>query len=145
MRLILRELYRERTDLLLKGEDVRDAAVDGVAEARLGLEADGDHRIEALVRGDVKQQLRNVACTEDLVHGRKVRRALVRVEVGSEDTAAHALSTQKLARAARPATATNSGTTAAASDASTAACTSSTHATLRVRFSVFFSLSLSLL
>ena len=91
-----------------------DAAVDGVAEARLGLVADGDDGIEALVRRDLEQQLGDVAGAEHLVHRREVRRALLRVEVGREDAAAHALAPEELARAAGPAAAAASPAAAAA-------------------------------
>jgi hypothetical protein len=93
---------------------VGDAAVDGVAEPRLGLVADGDDGVEALVRRDLEQQLGHVAGAEHLVHGREVRRALLRVEVGREDAAADALAPEELARAARPAAAASSRASAAA-------------------------------
>ena len=105
-----------------------DAAVDGVAEARLGLVADGDDGVQALVGRDLEQQLGHVAGAEHLVHRREVRRALLRVEVGREDAPAHALAPQELARPARPsaaaaATASCSGpcTAAAAGSASSRA------------------------
>ena len=90
------------TYLLLEGEDVGDAAVDGVAEARLGLVADGDDGVQALVGRDLEQQLGHVAGAEHLVHRREVRRALLRVEVGREDAPAHALAPQELASPAWP-------------------------------------------
>ena len=102
------------TYLLLEGEDVGDAAVDGVAEARLGLVADGDDGVQALVGRDLEQQLGHVAGAEHLVHRREVRRALLRVEVGREDAAAHALAPEELARAAGPAAAAASPAAAAA-------------------------------
>ena len=80
-----------------------DAAVDRVAEPSLGLVADGDDGVEALVRRDLEQQLGHVAGAEHLVHRREVRRALLRVEVGREDAAADALAPEELAGAAGPA------------------------------------------
>ena len=100
-----------------------DAAVDGVAEARLRLVADGDDGVEALVRGDLEEELGHVAGAEHLVHRREVRRALLRVEVGREDAPAHALAAEELARAARPAAAAAEPSSAAAAPARAAAAT----------------------
>jgi len=100
---------------------VGDAAVDGVAEPSLGLVADGDDGVEALVRRDLEQQLGHVAGAEHLVHGREVRRALLRVEVGREDAAADALAPEELAGAAGPAAAASSRSRASAAAAAAAA------------------------
>ena len=100
-----------------------DAAVDGVAEAGLRLVADGDDGVEALVRGDLEEELGHVACAEHLVHRREVRRALLRVEVGREDAPAHALAAEELARAARPAATAAEPSSAAAAPARAAAAT----------------------
>jgi hypothetical protein len=105
---------------------VGDAAVDGVAEPRLGLVADGDDGVEALVRRDLEQQLGHVAGAEHLVHGREVRRALLRVEVGREDAAADALAPEELARAAGPA-----GAAAAAADYSSSRASAAAAAAAR--------------
>ena len=77
-----------------------DAAVDGVAEARLGLVADGDDGVEALVRRDLEQQLGDVAGAEHLVHVGELLR-LLRREVGREHAPRQALAPQELARRAR--------------------------------------------
>ena len=87
--------------LLLEGEDLRDAAVDGVAEPGLRLVGDGDDGLAAVGDGEVGQQLGGVAGAEHLVDGGEVRRALLVAEVGCEDAAAHALAPQELARPAR--------------------------------------------
>ena len=94
------------THLLLEGEDVRDAAIDGVAEALLRLVADGDHGVEALVGRDLEEELGHVAGAEHLVHCRELCRPLLRVEVGREDATGHALAPQELARPAGPSTCT---------------------------------------
>lgn len=78
-----------------------DAAVDGVAEAGLGLVGDGEHRLAALRDGDVEQQLRHVARPEHLVDRREPRRPLLRPEVGREHAVRRALPPQELARPAR--------------------------------------------
>ena len=89
------------TDLLLEGEDLGDAAVDGVAEPGLRLVGDGDDGLAAVGLGQVREQLGGVACAEDLVDGREPGRALVRAEVGREDALRHAPPAQELARPAR--------------------------------------------
>jgi len=89
-----------------------DAAVDGVADARLSLIAHGDHGVQALMRRDLEQQLGHVAGAEHLVHRREVCRALLRVKVGGEDAPGHALAPQELARTAWwPTTATSNAPT----------------------------------
>jgi hypothetical protein len=100
---------------------VGDAAVDGVAEAGLGLVADGDDGVGALVRRDLEEQLGHVAGAEHLVHRREVRRALLRVEVGREDAPAHALAPQELARPARPASSTAAAARPSSSSSASAA------------------------
>lgn len=92
-----------------------DAAVDGVTEAGLGLVTDGDDGVEALVVGDVVEELGDVTCSEHFVDRREMRRPLLRVEVRSEYAPRHALPPQELARSAR------SSSSSAAATATTAA------------------------
>jgi len=87
--------------LLLEGEDLRDAAVDGVAEPGLRLVGDGDDGLAAVGDGEVGQQLGGVAGAEHLVDGGEARGALVAAEVGREHALRHAPPAQELARAAR--------------------------------------------
>lgn len=103
----------------MESEDAGDAAVDGVAEPGMGLEADADDGVEALVDGDVEEKLGDVACAEHLVHRREVRRSLLRVEIGREDAPAHALPPQKLAGPARPTAAPQRSSSDAASGTTT--------------------------
>lgn len=119
--------------LLLEGEDAGDAAVDRVAEAGMGLEADGDDGVEALVGGDVEEQLGDVARAEHLVHRREVRRSLLRVEERREDAPAHALPPQKLAGPARP-TAPQRSSSSSTSSAADAAPGTTTHVTGRPQY-----------
>jgi len=89
------------TNLLLEGEDVGDAAIDGVAEAGLRLVGDSDGGLGAVGERQVGEQLGHVAGAEHLVDGGEVRRPLLVAEVWREHAPAHALAPQKLARAAR--------------------------------------------
>jgi hypothetical protein len=87
--------------LLLEGEDLGDAAVDGVPEPGLRLVGDGDDGLAAVGDGEVGQQLGGVAGAEHLVDGGEARGALVAAEVGREHALRHAPPAQELARAAR--------------------------------------------
>ncbi|BAS85263.1 Os03g0612450, partial [Oryza sativa Japonica Group] len=87
-------------ELLLEDGDVGDAAVDGVAEARLGLVRQRVHGVLPLLRLQVVEQLRHVARAEHLVHVGELGR-LVRREVGREHAPLRALPPQQLARRAR--------------------------------------------
>ncbi|RWW39789.1 hypothetical protein BHE74_00054844 [Ensete ventricosum] len=107
--------------LLLEGEDVSNATVDGVAEPCLGLVADSNDSVVPLVGRDVQEELRRVAGTEHLVHRREARRALLGVEVRREYAPRHALPPQKLARPAGP----KSTATSSAAAASTTTTSSS--------------------
>lgn len=60
------------------------------------------------------EEFRNVACSENLVNRREVRRSLLGVEIGREYAAGNALTSQELARTAR------SSSTAAARASATA-------------------------
>lgn len=88
------------TGLLLESKDMSDTAVDRVPEPSLRLVADRNHRIEPLVNRDMRQQLWHITRPENLVHGRKVRRALLGVEVGRKDAPRDALPPEELARPA---------------------------------------------
>lgn len=87
-------------DLLLEGEYVGDAAVDGVTDPSEGLVTEGDDGVDAAVGREPEEELGGVAGAEDLVHGGEVGCSLLRVEVGSEHAASHALPPQELAGAA---------------------------------------------
>lgn len=89
------------THLLLQGEDVRDAAVDRVAEPGLSLVGDGDGRLAPIADGKVHEELRHVAGPEHLVDRREVRRPLLVSKVRGKDTPPHTLPPQELARPAR--------------------------------------------
>lgn len=114
--------------LLLEGEDVSDASINGITKASLCLVADGDDGVKTLVSGDVEQQLGDVAGTENLVHRREVRRALLRVKVGREDAPCHALTPQKLAGPARASSSSSSSPTSSASSSCSCSCSRSSHA-----------------
>jgi hypothetical protein len=94
------DLLADLVDLALEDGDVRNAAVDGVAEARLGLVRERGDGVPALVRREVAEDLGHVAGAEHPVHVRKLGRAVGR-EVGREDAPLRALAPQQLARRAR--------------------------------------------
>lgn len=83
--------------LLLEGEDVGDATVDGILEPRLGLVGDGDGRLGSIGHGEVHEDLGEVTSPEHLVDRREVGRSLFMAEVRGEDAAPHALPPQELA------------------------------------------------
>lgn len=83
--------------LLLKGEEVGDAAINGIAEAGLRFVADGHNGIDSLVGRDMQKQLGHVAGSKNLVHGSKVCSPLLRVEVWRKYASIHTLPSQELA------------------------------------------------
>jgi hypothetical protein len=102
-----RELLARGGDLLsdlagpaLEERDVRDAAVHGVAEARVSLVRQRRHGVPALVRRQVAQDRGHVLGAEHAVHVGELARA-VRREVGREDATLRALAPQLLAPRAR--------------------------------------------
>jgi hypothetical protein len=94
------DLLADLVDLALEDGDGRNAAVDGVAEARLGLVRERGDGVPALVRREVAEDLGHVAGAEHPVHVRELGRAVGR-EVGREDAPLRALAPQQLARRAR--------------------------------------------
>lgn len=88
----------------MKGEDVGDAAVDGVPEPGLRLVTNGDHGVGPLLHRDVEEELRHVTSSEHLVHRREMSRALLRVEMRRKYAPCHTLPPQELACPARPST-----------------------------------------
>lgn len=91
--------------LVLKGEDVTNASVDGIAKPSQCLVSKSDDSIESLARRNHHEEFGGVARPEDLVHRREVRRPFLRVKVGSEDAFRHAFPPEKLACTARTSTA----------------------------------------
>jgi hypothetical protein len=93
---------------VLEDGDDADAAVDGVAEAHVGLVGEGVHGVLALEGVELVQQLGHVARAEDAVHVHELLR-VVRWEVGREHAVRLALATQELARSAWGARAAHRG------------------------------------
>lgn len=86
-----------------------NTSVDRVPEPGLSLITDGDHRIEPLVNRDMEEELRHVTRPKHLVDGRKMSRALLRVEIRREHATRHALPSQELACPAWPSTSSRGG------------------------------------
>ena len=87
--------------LLLKRDDVGDAAVDRVSETRLSLETDWNDSVCPFMLGNMVEEFWNVARSEHLMNRRKVRRSLIGVEIGCEYAAGNALPSQELTGATR--------------------------------------------
>ena len=94
------EVLLELAELVLEDGDDAAAAVDGVAEAHVGLVRQRVHRVLPLVRVELIQQLGHVARAEHPVHVHELLR-VVRREVGREHAVRLALAPQELARRAR--------------------------------------------
>jgi hypothetical protein len=77
------------TYLLLEAEDVGEATVDGVKEARVCLIPEGGDSVCTLLHGDVVQHLGDVTGTKHFVHSGKVHRSLVLVELRCKDAIAY--------------------------------------------------------
>ena len=90
----------DMAEALLEDRDEADAAVDGVAEARLGLVGEGLDGVIALGGSELVEELADVAGAEDAVDAGEAL-WVVRWEVRRENALLRALPTQELARRAR--------------------------------------------
>lgn len=87
------------TYLLLKSEDVGNTTIHRIANPGLSFISNGHHSLAPLCEGHMHEQLRNIACSKDLVNGREARRPLLRAEVRSKDAIRGALASEELAGA----------------------------------------------
>jgi hypothetical protein len=91
------DLVADPFDLHLQHGDVGHAAIDGVADARVGLVRQGVYGVLPLQLVQVVEELRDVAGAEDAVHARELARIVGR-EVGREHASLRALAAQQLTR-----------------------------------------------
>lgn len=94
------DLCADLLDLALEDQDVRDAAVDGVSDARVRLVRERVGGVPAQGLRYVVEDLGGVAGAEDFVHAGELG-GVVRREVRREDAHLRALAAQQLARRAR--------------------------------------------
>jgi hypothetical protein len=94
------EVLLDQAEAVLEDGDDADTAVDGVAEAHVGLVGERVDGVLALAGIEVVEDLGNVAGAEDAVHVHELLR-VVRREIGREHAARLALAPQELARRAR--------------------------------------------
>lgn len=94
------ELRLERLCLLLERGDGAHAAVDGIADARVGLVHQAAGGVGALILWHLHQHLGHIAGAEDFVHAREFL-GLVRGEVGRERAFLRAPPSEQLARSTR--------------------------------------------
>lgn len=111
------------THLLLKSEDVSNAAVYRISKPSLCLITYCYHRIEPLMHRNMQKKLGNVASPKHLVHGCEMGCPLLRVKVRRKYTAGNTLPPQKLARPAWPSAATDAASSATTSTTTTRVCT----------------------
>lgn len=93
------------TYLLLQGEDMGDAAIDGISDPSLSFISYGDDGLAAISHRDMQQQLGDIAGAEHLVNCGEPSWALLRAEVRRENAVSCALPPQELACTTRGATA----------------------------------------
>lgn len=86
--------------LLLQGENVSHAAINGVSNSGLSFISNGDYSLTSIRNWHMQQELRHITRSKHLVYGGEPSRALLRAEVGGENAVRRALSPQKLARSA---------------------------------------------
>lgn len=101
--------------LLLKSEDVGNAAVNRVPNPSQRLVTKRDHGVEPAVRWDSQEQFGGVASSEHPMHRREEGGALLRVEIRCKNATSHTLPSKEFASTTRPTT-----TIAAATIATTA-------------------------
>jgi len=85
---------------MLKGEDMTNASVDGIAKPSQCLVSKRDDSVQSPAGWNHHEELGGVARPENLVHGREMRRPFHRIKVGSEDTVSNAFPSEKLTCAA---------------------------------------------
>ena len=90
--------------LLLQGEDVGDAAIDGISNPGLSFISDGDDGLTAISHRHMQQQLGHIAGTKHLVNCGKPSRALLRAEIRRKNAVSCTLPPQELACTTRGAT-----------------------------------------
>lgn len=130
-----------KTYLLLKRKNMCNTSIDRITKSSLSLITDSHDSIEPLMNRYIHQKLRNVACTEHLMHRREVLCSLFRIKVRREDAPGHALPPQELACSARP---TAAASDSAAASATAAACTHHLLLVVLVDFvSVFYGMAKS--
>jgi hypothetical protein len=94
------ELLLDLAEAVLEDGDDADAAVDGIAEAHVGLVGERVDGVLALVGVELVEDLGDVAGAEDAVHVHKLLR-IVRREIGREHAVRLALAPEELAGGAR--------------------------------------------
>lgn len=99
--------YNQRTNLLLEGENLRNATIDRVSNPSESFVTKRNASVETFGRWDAVEELRGIASSKHLMHSGEVGGALIRVEIGGENASFHTLSPQKLARATGPSAVTD--------------------------------------
>lgn len=64
--------------LLLEGKDMRDTAINRVMKTSLSFVGDGDNSFTSIMDWNIKQELRDVACSKHLVNSCKSCCSLLR-------------------------------------------------------------------
>jgi len=98
------QLGLQTGNLLLQGEDVTNAAIDGISQSSLCLVGYGDNCLAAFWHGDMQQKLGYVARPENLMNCGEMCGAFIKTEVWSEHAAFRAFPSQKPAGSARRST-----------------------------------------
>lgn len=91
--------------LVLKGKDLTNAPVDGIAKPSQSLVRKRDDGVRSSAGRNHQEELGGVAGSENLVHRREMSRPFLGVKVGSEDAFGQAFPPEKLACAAGTSTA----------------------------------------
>lgn len=89
------------SNLLLESKDMRNAAIYGILKPSLSFIRDCDRSFTAFTDREVSEQLRDIACTENLVDGCKMGCALFMAEIRCKYTASYTLSSQEFASTTR--------------------------------------------
>lgn len=69
---IIYTFHRKTKNLLLEGEDLGDAAVNRIMEARVSLVRDGSYGFTSVMIREMRNELREVAGSKNFVNGCKI-------------------------------------------------------------------------
>nr|GMD61001.1 hypothetical protein BHE74_00017168 [Ipomoea batatas] len=98
------EELRRRRNLLLESKDVRNAAINGILKPGLSFIGDGNGGLGAVPNGEMREKLRSITGTKNLMDGCKMGSSLFMAEIGGKNTALNAFSSQEFAGTTRGAT-----------------------------------------
>lgn len=92
-----RERGEKKANLLLKGENMGDTAIDGILKPSLSFIRDGNSGFATITHRKVSEELRHIASSKNLVYSWEMRSSLFMAEIRSKNTPPHTFPPQEFA------------------------------------------------